>query len=82
MLETTFRDIAAVAARAVRAIDTSINAETAKMYAEYMLRVTAWEIENAKATCLKTLVAHFPDLQAGVYNNMNFYSPHLYIGNR
>lgn len=80
--ETTFRDMSSVASRAVRAIDTSITLDIANMYAEYMLRMAAWEIENAKATCLKTLSKHFPSIKAQVYEKMNFYSPHIYIGTR
>lgn len=81
LLETTFQDIAAVAGRATRATDTSISPDIAKMYAEYMLRMAAWEINNAKATCLKTLSQHLPNLKAQVYDKMNFYSPYIYIGN-
>jgi hypothetical protein len=70
----------AIFSRSVRAVDPSVSAEQAQLYAEYIIRVATWEVEIANATCMATLAAHFPSIKAKVLETVKFSVPSVYIG--
>lgn len=59
-----------------------MTADLAQTYAEYMLRVAAWEVQIARATCMDTLARYFPSLKAKVTDKekVKFSVPSVYIG--
>jgi hypothetical protein len=61
-------------------MDPTINSVTAKMYAEYIVRIACWEVEYANLITTRTIEKNFPGLQAQVYENMNFHIPFIYLG--
>lgn len=80
LVDTSFADLMAIFSRAVRAVDPSVSAAQAGLYAEYIIRIASWEVQRGRDTCMATLATHFPSLKARVMEKVKFSVPSVYIG--